>query len=58
MSSHDVAENLGFAAHVAMDQADTKSLPVEIAREYLHMGARAIMQMWRDLEEQERKVLA
>ena len=58
MSSHAIAENLGFAARVAIDQADTKILPVEMAREYLQAGARAIMQMWRDLEEQECKVLA
>lgn len=58
MSSLAVADNLGFAARVALDQADTKILPVEAAREYLQMGARAIMQMWRDLEEQEQKAIA
>lgn len=54
MSDHALAENLGFAARVAIDQSGKKVLPREMAREYLQMGARAIMQMWGDLEEQER----
>jgi hypothetical protein len=38
-----------------MDFADKRVLPREMAREYLHMGARAIMQMWRDLEKAEER---
>lgn len=54
MSDHALAENLGFAARVAIDLSDKRVLPYEMAREYLQMGARAIMQMWVDIEELER----
>ncbi|MCG4273886.1 hypothetical protein [Acetobacter senegalensis] len=54
MSTHALCGNLGFANRVAMDFADKRVLPKEMAREYLQAGARAIMQMWRDLEQAER----
>lgn len=55
MSAHALCGNLGYANRVAMDFADKRVLPREMAREYLHMGARAIMQMWRDLEKPEER---
>ncbi|MFT9025920.1 hypothetical protein [Acetobacter indonesiensis] len=52
MSTHALCSNLGYANRVAMDFADKRVLPREMAREYLQMGARAIMQMWHDLEQE------
>ncbi|GAN66920.1 hypothetical protein [Acetobacter orientalis] len=51
MSNHALCENLGYAARVAMDFAGKRVLSREAAREYLQMGARAIMQMSAELEE-------
>ena len=50
MSNHALCGNLGYANRVAMDFADKRVIPREMALEYLQMGARAIMQMWADLE--------
>ena len=52
MSNHALCGNLGYAKRVAMDFADKRVIPTEMALEYLQMGARAIMQMWAEIEEE------
>ncbi|GBQ10333.1 hypothetical protein AD928_09000 [Acetobacter cerevisiae] len=57
MNCYTLASNLGLTLRVVADMEEGK-LPSPMAREYLQAGARAIMQMWRDLEEQEQKAIA
>ena len=52
MSKHALCGNLGYANRVAMDFADKRVIPREMALEYLQMGARAIMQMLAEIEEE------
>ncbi|OUJ08190.1 hypothetical protein [Acetobacter sp. DsW_059] len=49
--------NIGLTLQVVAD-IEERNLPSPMAREYLQAGARAIMQMWDDLEDAEKQLIA